>query len=301
MRERRFILWAVVWLTWTMGVALSSASQPVVGVYSIQRGDSLSALAQQHYGSALDWPAIMFATHRRLSEGHGLAFIGSPNVLQPGHKVWIPVEAEKQVLMQLYKAYVESIQRSSLPQSYRISNRLRRIVSDAPVTVVTWAREGQYPELGDWTTSGNVWVTVVPEMKDFCQSLGLDLEALTLRLEQRLGLPPMSNKTLFVELQVDNPQQSMFRPCPDPRITTTTCPVRFPDHVDETHKNWIQAQYYSAFATAQPSRFPWTALGYTYDWGDPTSRIGASEFIIRQGTRVRILTLTPTQEYCSVN
>ena len=35
-------------------------------------------------------------------------------------------------------------------------------------------------------------------------------------------------------------------------------------------------------------RFPWTRLGYTYDWGNSTSEIGLSEFVIKNNSQVTV-------------
>jgi hypothetical protein len=43
--------------------------------------------------------------------------------------------------------------------------------------------------------------------------------------------------------------------------------------------------------------YPWTRLGYTFDWGNPDSRVGLSEFIVMAGTAVVIESKTPTSSY----
>jgi hypothetical protein len=39
-------------------------------------------------------------------------------------------------------------------------------------------------------------------------------------------------------------------------------------------------------------------IGYTYDWGNPKSERGASEFILIPNTPYEIVAATPTEEYC---
>lgn len=299
MPKQHFTMIVLVLLTLLLTLSPQGFSQPTVGVYAIQAGESLSTLAQQNYGNMMTWPAIMFSTNRRLNDRLGLQFIGDPNQLDPGQKVWLPDEHEKRNLIAAYRAYVQAIHDASLPESYEIAKHLRTVSPDEPVLVVTWARENQYAEPGTITTTDDTWVTVVPELKAFCQALTLDAPALTLRLEQWLGLPPSSNKTIFVEMAVDNPKEALFRPCPDPRIDTPECPIAFPTDISQAHQTWIMSQYYSAFSHAQPTRFPWTALGYTYDWGESKTHVGASEFIIRKGATVTVESITPTKAYCA--
>ena len=43
--------------------------------------------------------------------------------------------------------------------------------------------------------------------------------------------------------------------------------------------------------------YPWTGLGYTYDWGNPDSEIGLSEFVILGGSTVGVDAVIPTEEY----
>jgi len=44
---------------------------------------------------------------------------------------------------------------------------------------------------------------------------------------------------------------------------------------------------------------PWTGLGYTYDWGNPDSEVGASEFILVPGAAYQVKRAVPTAEYCA--
>ncbi|MCG2830088.1 MAG: hypothetical protein L6302_03480, partial [Desulfobacteraceae bacterium] len=73
------------------------------------------------------------------------------------------------------------------------------------VLVVTWTswqvyndKEGQPVVIPK-----NIWVTTVPELKKFCKSKKLAQKEINLRIEQLLGLPPDSGKTIFVEFWVN--------------------------------------------------------------------------------------------------
>ncbi len=48
-----------------------------------------------------------------------------------------------------------------------------------------------------------------------------------------------------------------------------------------------------------PPGYPWTRLGYTYDWGNPGSEVGLSEFVIQGGATVQVAQVYSTQAYCS--
>jgi hypothetical protein len=158
----------------------------------------------------------------------------------------------------------------------------------------------------------NSWVTVVPELKNLLGS-----SPSLLRLAQALGLPPPnSGKTLtntcILELYVS--PANMFRPSADPEITDQEAELSFPlDNFRKyddtvlvysdmscdnaycpsctssgkcgmtTYRNWFAIRRTYVYSLATP--YPWTALGYTYDWGNPEApHIGVSEFVINAGS-----------------
>ena len=144
-----------------------------------------------------------------------------------------------------------------------------------------------------------VWVTPVPQVQDRCRRFGLAGAALSNRLEQYLGLAPSGGRASVVEMWVH--PEDLFRPCPDPEIDDRDCRVGLPDIPTDPgeaaleHARWFKEQfgrYYEANA------LPWSRLGYTLDWGNPNTRIGASEYVIRPGSTVWIESTTPTEEYC---
>ena len=152
---------------------------------------------------------------------------------------------------------------------------------------------------GPQTLPFSPWVSVVPEVKDKCRAYeGRDL---AMFLRQIIGLQPDQDVAQFITMQVD--ASDMFRPTPDPRIDTvypcldpvakTDCNV-FPKDVDPKHKQWMA----ETFLTVQiPGGYPWTHLGYTYNWG-PGDRYGASEYLVRKGSSVVVTAVTPMADYC---
>lgn len=166
------------------------------------------------------------------------------------------------------------------------------------VLVVTWTNwEGYDAHLGDTLSlERDVWVTAVPQLRDFCRRFRG--RQLVLRLEQLLGLPPHSGKTRFVEMWVD--PDDLFRPAPDPEITDHEAELDFPRsgrfvQISDTHRRWIENLKSSSYGE---TGYPWTRLGYTYDWGNPKGEIGLSEFVIRSGAVITIHGVFSTDEYC---
>jgi hypothetical protein len=87
-----------------------------------------------------------------------------------------------------------------------------------------------------------LWVTTVPELRNFCKRERLAPGKTVTRLEQLLGLPPEDGKTKFVELWVK--PTDLFRPSPDPEISDHEAELDFPVSdrfvkVDEEYKRWF--------------------------------------------------------------
>ncbi len=115
-----------------------------------------------------------------------------------------------------------------------------------------------------------------------------------LRLQQFLGLPAAPGERVAIVLEVD--PADIFRPCPDPDPAKSECEAAFPPGVDIAYKAWFAEQVLSRYR--QPGGYPWTRLGYTYDWAPGSTTIGASEFVIRKGSTVTVTEKVPTEAYC---
>lgn len=166
-------------------------------------------------------------------------------------------------------------------------------IEEMPVVVVTWTSWTGY-QPGPTTLTRDVWVSVVPQLREACRRF--EPKKLDLRLRQYLGLPPDDEKTLFVELEVAR-AEDIFRPCTDPAIDTPgPCTAEFSDGVSEEHAAWMARQAFSSWKV--PKGYPWTRLGYTYDWNPKTDRYGASEYVVRSGKQVEVLSVVPTAQYC---
>ncbi|MDX9971385.1 MAG: hypothetical protein RBU21_00200 [FCB group bacterium] len=142
--------------------------------------------------------------------------------------------------------------------------------------------------------SVDLWVTAVPEVKDFVRRHPLATCAnLDLRLKQLLGMPHTTSRTWFVEFWVH--PEDLFRPSADPEVSDREAELAFrPDTAAQTtsaeHVAWIENQ-------VATNTWPWTRLGYTYDWGNPVNHVGLSEFIIRRNADITVVSITPTAEY----
>ena len=157
----------------------------------------------------------------------------------------------------------------------------------------------------------SLWVTILPEMRN--HFVGNECPPTKKRIMQLLGLHPTwnVNNNVLLEMWVD--PKVLFRPSPDPEITdheselatrisdsdywiypTELNPflcidpyVYFRDSlysIPETFKEWYDYRaktIYNTEGDISTWGYPWTRLGYSYDWGDSDNHVGLSEFIIR--------------------
>ncbi len=159
------------------------------------------------------------------------------------------------------------------------------------VLVVTWTK---YIDVKKSVTLkwGETWVTACPELQDWYTKNKKRIKDTDLRLEQLLGLPPKSGNTHFIELWVK--PSDMFRPAPDNEITDQTTYLELPKEVDSSYKEWYNSNIVFSY---YPLAYPWTRLGYTYDWGNKKSEIGLSEFVIRKNAEVIVKSIQTTADY----
>lgn len=194
--------------------------------------------------------------------------------------------------------------------------------------VVTWKSQSSFDRFIKPVTNSStnekqlIWVTAAPQVQQFCQQYrqqnpNATATDLKLRLQQYLGLDPDWNYDVFVELWVD--ARDLVRPCADPEVSDRQCQVDFPAQLLEANPTapWSASQPQVAGITPRsgivhyPSFFrelyyrsirtnlqPFTGLGYTYDWGNPQSKVGASEFVLLPGAAYTIERAVPTADYC---
>ena len=194
---------------------------------------------------------------------------------------------------------------------------------DGTFTVTTWAgcrgegaqnRCGSYVAPGSITLKWDVWVTGNDEVRNKCRTWTGDI---VLQIHQLLGMPPpqepMSSDTIkrqFVTISAV-PAASIFRPCTDPRLDTdrcagTTLPPSLPPNAPPDYYRWFTSQAMSSWQISAsgeaPIGFPWTRLGYTYNWSPgESSRYGASEYVISGGSKpvtVNVVAVQTAKDFC---
>lgn len=214
--------------------------------------------------------------------------------------------------------YRRAIGDAALPQPWEVAP-LTPVLPDVPdlqwktingephVRVVSWKSHIAYYQNDSLTgtyNTGNypIWVTLAPQLQARCQSPAFGRKmGVNLRLQQLLGLPPTATHTHFVTFWVK--PSDLFRPCIDAEISDDRCqPAWSSEAPAADHTQWINdLRLQSYFSATWTDNYPWTALGYTYDW-HPKSRdhVGLSEYVIRKNATIIVDAITPTAVYCGV-
>lgn len=223
----------------------------------------------------------------------------------------------------LLAAYLAGLEVAAHPTADRVSEQLLVLDrNDASLTwdeagrllVTTWTRSKYYtaPEYvtgHEFALYSETWFTTGTQVQDACASAGTG-DALVLRLEQLLGLPPASGYDSFLQVWVD--PAALIRPCDDPRVSVANCGLTAPLRVDaqdvawdcaapaDAHDQWMCNSWVSRYAPSNPlRRYPWTALGYTFDWSpDSATGEGPSEFVAAGKTPVVFERLLTTEAFC---
>ena len=118
------------------------------------------------------------------------------------------------------------------------------------------------------------WVTLPYDLTDHLKAdvRQTDDHGIEMRVIQMLGLPPDCGYDHIVLFWAE--KDSLFRPT----------------------RAWFEDYCRTAYHSDTP--YPWTRLGYTYDWhsGSP-SAIGPAEFIVRPSTRVIVSDILPVPDW----
>lgn len=202
---------------------------------------------------------------------------------------------------ELWAVYAEAVRTSQYPVQDHVFRELTPILRTNPelrwdsqgrVLMVTWTKRkyyegkaGQPYTLPDTVT---VWLTAVPYLRSACRGWGLPPERLPLRIAQSIGTPPPPAEVSLDGGPVDR------EGCPWTADQLSGAFVR----VSEDHLRWMCDNWKSTFTGDPKTSYPWTALGYTFDWGDLLHPVGQSEYVAPPKTTVWIESISTAEEYC---
>lgn len=179
------------------------------------------------------------------------------------------------------------------------------LTRDEPL--VTWDESGErvllctwhnYPEsypVGEKVTLewGAVWTFTPDELTQKYKAEYSQVSDWNLRLNQLIGFAPDSEHSTFTTFWAD--PADICRPAcqPDPANGEMQTELD-QDSAEESYAAWfneyiLDSYFYGAF--------PWTRLGYTYDWADNGSEYGLSEFLVRQGAEIEVVDTKTTEAF----
>jgi len=218
---------------------------------------------------------------------------------------------EEKSLSELYK---EAIIDAMIADSNEVVNTLTPVVPSNSklswigvppeqyvLTVIYTKYASSYP-VGDTvlTSWGVTWVSVYPELRNWHKSNGTASDKYILRTEQLLGLPPGNGSEWIVEVWVK--PEELIRPSYDNEIDDNTSGLFFPDSISQEYMTWFNGNIVSSYFPAKNKNgYPWTRLGYTYDWGNAQSEVGLSEYLIKKNSRIIVKSTQKISDYLSGN
>ena len=171
--------------------------------------------------------------------------------------------------------------------------------------MVTWHEDGERVLLLSWhdnpevfvaestvTLSGELWTFTDREIKDWCDSVVSSVTDWNMRLKQLIGLPPTSAYTHISAFWVN--VSRVIRPAYQTDVTKQVDETCLVNNFLGAYEEWFNNNIvYSYFI----SDYPWTRLGYTYDWADDGDEYGLTEFLVLAGTEVQVAYTKTTEEF----
>ena len=198
--------------------------------------------------------------------------------------------------------FQEANVRSLAPLAYPV-----RALSLTGNTAWAEGKEGQ-PVTID--SAYGMWISVEPELQTICRNFprGQVLE----KLHQLLGLKPATEANrnerfvrFTIEKQANGPTQAgIFRPCANPDATATQCgnQIKVADN-QGAYVTWFANQMvfsYKRDPAMSGTGYPWTRLGYTYNWDPAAADIrGVQEYVVPDKTVVTVTGIVSPEDYCA--
>ena len=170
---------------------------------------------------------------------------------------------------------------------------------------VTWDEDGDEVLLLSWhnyddicapgdpirTEYGDIWATSIGEMQSWYEKNHNEVENWNLRFAQLLGVHADEGYTRFTAFWVS--PEDVIRPA---YVTDVTQQMKndYAIVTDKTYKQWFDSNILWSYFE---SDYPWTRLGYTYDWSGEESEYGLTEFLVFDGSKTEIAFTYTTAEF----
>lgn len=159
------------------------------------------------------------------------------------------------------------------------------------VLLVTWHNYEEPCEPGDSLAHKDIWATSMGELTDWYQENSGSVTDWELRFAQLLGMPNDGSCTRFSAFWISPTE--VIRPA---YVTDVTVQMEngYDKITDSAYQSWFDGNIiYSYFE----GEYPWTRLGYTYDWSGGASVYGLTEFLIADGSTAEIAFTDSTEDF----
>lgn len=249
-----------------------------------------------------------------------------------------PAQADDRIPSRLWQAYASAIADSAVSRPGEVVNDL--VVASPQDPRTQWRTIDGEPHMlvarlgfraissvagGEpFTSTSNVFTFVPQELQERCAELNcaqMSNRKLDFTLKQLIGLPPDADYTVMSRVWVK--PTDLFRPCTQVDPLIPTCPQQVANTihagVDRSTFLFEQGMYawrlqragsqtpiscakdFTNTAGGNCLGFPWTRLGYTYDWTPGArSERGLTEFVIAPGSQVVLDSAGPVRDLIDV-
>lgn len=137
---------------------------------------------------------------------------------------------------------------------------------------------------------GEIWCTSLGEMAEWYGESGDGVDDWDLRFAQLLGVHADEGYTRFTAFWVS--PEDVIRPA----YTTDVTAGVANDYAAVTgaYKEWFDGNILWSYFERD---YPWTRLGYTYDWSGEGDEYGLTEFLVADGDKTEIAATWTTREF----
>ncbi|SEK75593.1 hypothetical protein SAMN04488505_101829 [Chitinophaga rupis] len=200
--------------------------------------------------------------------------------------------------------YANSITDATIADNSEVVDTLWPITADNPnlqwktihgkqyVLMATFMKYPSSYPAGDSITNtwGDAWVFIPAQMKRRLAAAFKPGSDTIMRICQLLGLPPANDRSNTHISQMWVPADRLVRPAGNPAINTTTTGAVLVNGVSPDYATWfdnnIIYSYYRPLSSNTDYYYPWTRLGYTYDWAPDGKEVGLSEYKLQASSGI---------------
>jgi len=163
------------------------------------------------------------------------------------------------------------------------------------VLLLSWHNQPEsYVAGGSFTcTDGEIWTFTDREILSWYDDNYEGVDNWELRLEQLIGLPASTEYTHVSAFWADIGE--VIRPAYQTDVTKQLTADLLDGSALGAYREWFDGN--AEYSYSEETPYPWTRLGYTYDWAEDEDEYGLSEFLILAGSVIEVEWTKTTDEF----